>query len=164
MGIVEHAQVLGLGRTGDADLARLDMEIGLSQAAALNEDLDCGRALVQLRQAAEGRAFGGGRHVRCGVFSGLMSGLRPSGRERSEAMVTAEWWARWWLSSWMDAPLVGLVVCPTSTGERQRGWSARGSGGAIAGEECDADGAEGGDARREIARVAVATEGAGDEL
>lgn len=63
MRVVEQAQVLCLGRIRDADLTRLDVQVGLSQAAALDEDLDCKRALVQLRRNG-GESRNGGRAAR----------------------------------------------------------------------------------------------------
>lgn len=86
MGIVEQAEILGLGCIGDSDLAGFDMQVGLPQAAALDEDLDWARELVQLTQRATTGALARGLHVRGGVCSGKMSGLRASGRERGEAM------------------------------------------------------------------------------
>lgn len=39
VGIVEEAKVVGFRRVGGADLAGLDLQFGLAQAAALDEDL-----------------------------------------------------------------------------------------------------------------------------
>lgn len=40
--VVEHAQVVGLGRVAGAHQARLDLQFGLTEAAALDEDFICG--------------------------------------------------------------------------------------------------------------------------
>lgn len=37
VGIVEHAQILGLGRIGSANLSGLDREVGLSQTTSLDQ-------------------------------------------------------------------------------------------------------------------------------
>lgn len=48
MRVVKGAQVFGLCRVGEADLAGLDAQVGLSQAASLDEDVDFARLLVAL--------------------------------------------------------------------------------------------------------------------
>jgi hypothetical protein len=46
--VVEDTKVVRLGRVRGANLARLDFQFGLSEAAALDEDFICNARVVSL--------------------------------------------------------------------------------------------------------------------
>ena len=71
VGVVEVAQVLGLGGVGRADLRRLDREVGLAEAPAADELGDCG--------PSAGKRAGGGAtagRLTCGRLVRLQQGVK----------------------------------------------------------------------------------------
>lgn len=85
MRVVERPQIVRLGRVGRANLARLDLELSLAQASALDENL------VYIASSAC-CAFSSkrvARHLHAGVLSSSSCGLRPSGSCLSAIVITS---------------------------------------------------------------------------
>ena len=83
MRVVKSSHVLGLCRVGDACGAGLDAKVCLSQAASLNENLDCEDSLVAQREMDEM----GGVYVPAVESVGSSRGFFLSGRTRSTTIL-----------------------------------------------------------------------------
>ena len=131
MGVIEQAKVLGLGRIGDADLAGLDVQVGLPQAAALDEDLDCAGGSVQLRgRAGDGALARGAARTRRSVLW-QDERVPPFGEGACGGHGDAEWLISWWLSAVteasqeLDQSVLEVAAAVVSAGRRLCGCGRR---------------------------------------